>query len=360
MGRWNITDEGFVESRGHRLRYRVIGNPGAEPGRIPLLLLHGGPGVPWPRDPYPAFEIVAGAGRPLVLYDQLGCGGSDRPRDRSLWTVGGFVEEVGDVRRALGLERIHLYGLSWGGMLALEYLLTQPSGVASATLSSAMHSVARYEEEIQGLLDTLPTRVRTTLRRPPPHGGWNPPAVLSRSRSGPSPRRITLEARTARRLLPVVDNGLAVRFAELASRVPQLRGPAYDVALIEFSRRFTCRVDPLPLSVFEALIATNRKVYSAMWGPDEAHATGVLAGWSVTDRLGEIEVPVLVASGRHDDVTPAQTEELARALPDARLHVFEESSHMPVVEEPGEYAHVLLEFLASVEQGEHVTDSLTR
>jgi pimeloyl-ACP methyl ester carboxylesterase len=358
MGRVSITDEGFVESRGHRSWYRVIGEPSGDPGRIPLLLLHGGPGIPWPDELYPAFEILAREGRPLVLYDQLGCGRSDRPRDRSLWTVDSFVEEIGDVRRALGLDQIHLYGLSWGGMLALEYLLTQPAGVVSATLSSAMHSVARYEQDVEALIDTLPEAVRTTLRRPPKDGGWNPPAALSRNRSGPTYRRIELEARVARRLLPIVDNRAARKLAEYASRVPQLRAPAYDIALIEFSRHFTCRVDPLPLSVFEALIATNRAVYTAMWGPDEAHATGVLAGWSVTDRLPEIEGPVLVASGAFDDVTPLHSAELARLLPNSRRHLFERSSHMAPVEEPEAYASVLQAFLENVEQGLPANDAV--
>jgi len=357
MGRADITDEGFVETRGHRSWYQVIGEPGDDAGNIPLLLVHGGPGVPWPNDLYPAFDLLADTGRPIVLYDQLGCGRSDRPNDHSLWTIDGFVQEIDDVRQGLGLERVHLYGLSWGGMLAIEYLLTRPSGVVSATLSSAMHSVARYEQDVQPLIDTLPRTVQDTLRRAPSRNAWNPPKWLSHARSGPSARRISLEARLSRFLMPVVANRVARRAAALASHVPQLRGPAYDVALIEFSRHFTCRLDPLPLSVFEALIGTNRFVYHMMWGPDEAHATGALAGWSVTDRLPEIETPVLVTSGRFDDVTPAHSEELTRLLPNARRQLFAESSHMALLEEPEAYASAMRDFLDEIEQLSPAIDS---
>src|SRR5262245_15456277 len=103
--------EGFVDVTGGRIWYRIVGRgPGT-----PLVLLHGGPGVPSVY--LKPLEALADE-RPVVFYDQLGSGQSDRPKDNSLWTVQRFVEEVGEVRKGLGLNQIHLYCHSWGTMLA--------------------------------------------------------------------------------------------------------------------------------------------------------------------------------------------------------------------------------------------------
>ena len=99
--------EGFVPFRGYQTWYRVVGN-GETPGKLPLLCLHGGPGGT--HDYLEPLEGMAATGRRVVFYDQLGCGKSDLPDDPSLWTVELFVDEVRDVREALGLERANLVG----------------------------------------------------------------------------------------------------------------------------------------------------------------------------------------------------------------------------------------------------------
>ena len=126
--------EGFLPFRGHKVWYRIVGK-GEEPGKLPLLCLHGGPGVP--HDYLEPLEAMATGGRRAIFYDQLGCGNSDQPHDPSLWTVDLFVEEVGVVRRELGLERIHLLGQSWGGMLAMEYALTQQACLSSHIVANS-------------------------------------------------------------------------------------------------------------------------------------------------------------------------------------------------------------------------------
>src|SRR5258706_13467896 len=106
--------DGFVVFRGHQVWYRIVGGPDA-PGKRPLLCLHGGLGVP--HDYLEPLEAMAATGRRVIFYDQLGCGNSDQPHDPALWTVPLFVEELGVVRQALGLGRVHILGQSWGGML---------------------------------------------------------------------------------------------------------------------------------------------------------------------------------------------------------------------------------------------------
>ena len=116
--------EGTVAFRGFRTWYRVEGDLAASGEKLPLLVLHGGPG--FPHDYLEDLAALADDGRPVVFYDQLGCGKSDHPDDPGLWVMSTFVEEVGAVRAALGLDRIHLLGHSWGGWLALEYALGRP------------------------------------------------------------------------------------------------------------------------------------------------------------------------------------------------------------------------------------------
>jgi proline-specific peptidase len=128
------TQEGFVSFRGYDVWYRIVGDC-EESGKLPLLCLHGGPGFVW--DPFEPLEGLAATGRCVVFYDQLGCGNSNVPTDPSIYTMALHLEEVGAVRRAFGLDRVHILGHSWGGMLAMEYALTQPAGLASLILADS-------------------------------------------------------------------------------------------------------------------------------------------------------------------------------------------------------------------------------
>ena len=145
--------EGSVAFRGYNVWYRIVGER-EEPGKLPLLCLHGGPGVP--HDYLEPLEAMAATGRRVIFYDQLGCGNSDHPHDPSSWTVDLFVEEVGVVRRALGLERLHLLGQSWGGMLAMQYALTQPAGLVSLIVASSPASMRQWVAEANRLRMELP------------------------------------------------------------------------------------------------------------------------------------------------------------------------------------------------------------
>ena len=120
--------DGYIEIPGGRIWYQVVGKGDA----VPLLTLHGGPGAT--SDTLAPLQALADE-RPVIFYDQLGGGKSDQPTNEALWRIERFVEELAQVRRALGLERIHLLGQSWGTMLAVDYMLTQPDGVLSLSLS---------------------------------------------------------------------------------------------------------------------------------------------------------------------------------------------------------------------------------
>jgi L-proline amide hydrolase len=292
--------EGFVPFRGYRTWYRVAGDRD-EPGKLPLLCLHGGPGGT--HDYIEPLEGMAATGRRTIVYDQLGCGRSDLPDDPSLWTVELFVDEVGAVREALGLERVHLFGNSWGGMLAMEYALTQPPGLASLVLASAPASIPQWVEETGRLRAQLPAEVQAVLDRHEAAG--------------------------------TTDD------------------PEYTEAAMVFNRRHVCRVDPWPDCVHRSFdfIERHGVVYRTMNGPSEFHVTGTLREWSVVDRLGEIGVPTLVVTGEHDEATPAINRTVAEGIPGAESVILPGVSHMAHVEQTEDYLRLLDGFLSRVEAG---------
>src|SRR4051795_9945447 len=151
--------EGYVDYRGYRTWYRVIGDHRS--GAVPLLALHGGPGST--HHYFTPLERLADE-RPVVLYDQIGCGSSDRPRDLE-WSGEVFREELDAVRAQGGLERIHLLGTSWGGMLAVEHVLSGAQGIASLILSSTLASIDQWAEEQLVLRAALPADVVDALDR---------------------------------------------------------------------------------------------------------------------------------------------------------------------------------------------------
>jgi L-proline amide hydrolase len=259
--------EGSVTFRGHHTWYRIVGDREAQ-GRLPLLCLHGGPGCP--HDYLEPLEAIAATGRRVIFYDQLGCGNSDQPHDPLMWTVPLFVEELGAIRRAIGLDRTHLLGQSWGGMLAMEYAVTQPIGLAGLILADSSPSMPRWIAEIDRLRAELPSEVQATLRHHEAAGSTE--------------------------------------------------DPAYQEGMMVFYQRHVCRLDPWPDALnrsFEKLMR-NPEVYSTMWGASEFHVTGTLKDWDLENRLGEIRVPTLILAGRHDEATPALAETMIGAFPAPR------------------------------------------
>jgi proline-specific peptidase len=135
------TSEGRIPFGGASTWYRVVGEPELA-GAAPLLCLHGGPGGS--HDYMEPMGELARGGRRVIFYDQLGCGRSPYPEDPSKWTVELFVDEVDAVREALALERVHVLGQSWGGMLGMEYALTQPEGVESLIICDSPSSMVLW------------------------------------------------------------------------------------------------------------------------------------------------------------------------------------------------------------------------
>jgi proline-specific peptidase len=161
--------EGFVPFRGFRTWYCVVGDLAQpKPAKLPLLALHGGPGES--HDYLEPLEKLADTGRPIVFYDQLGGGNPDQPHDPSLWSVELFLDELATVRQELGLKHIHLLGYSWGGMFAMEYVLTQLAGLASLILASALANIPQWIPEANRLREELPQEVEGECKALPRTG----------------------------------------------------------------------------------------------------------------------------------------------------------------------------------------------
>jgi len=289
------TREGYVAVPGGQVWYKVVGSGDA----VPLLTLHGGPGTG--HDYLEPFEALA-SDRPVVFFDQLGCGKSDQPDDVSLWRIERFVEEVAAVRRALDLNHVHLLGHSWGGWLAIEYMMGNPSGIDSLILASTSASLRQFAEETARLKATLPQEVLDTLNR--------------------------YEA------------------------VDDFHNPEYENTMMAFYAEFVCRLDPWPEPLMRSLnnAMSNPVPYETIQGPNEFTITGNLKDWDRTDRLGEIGMPTLITCGRYDELTPACAETLHRGIPDSEMHIFEQSAHMAHLEETERYLQVVREFLGRVER----------
>lgn len=284
--------EGFLTFRGNKTYYVVYGDLISD--AVPLIGLHGGPGYPhYHLEP---LKRLAESGRPVVLYDQLGCGESDRPNDPSLWTIQLFIDELNALQDHLGITRHHILGHSWGGSLAAEYTLTRPDGLEKLILSSPLLDSKLWVAEANRLIDELPEWAAEHMKQ-----------------------------------------------HEAAGTTDSYE---YGEAYAEFARRHICRVRPYPPELVKSDQGMGLQVYNTMWGPSETHATGTLKDWTVMDRLSEIAVPTLFISGKYDEATPLQVERAQQQIPGSEWMLLDKSSHSALFEQPDEYLAAVTEFLA--------------
>ncbi|MCB1431747.1 MAG: proline iminopeptidase-family hydrolase [Alphaproteobacteria bacterium] len=286
--------EGFITiSTGHRIWYKIVGDGSG----VPLLTLHGGPGAG--HDYLEPLEAL-GNGRPVIFYDQLGCGKSDKPDARPMWTIERFADEIDEVRAALGLERIHLLGQSWGGWLGIEYLLRQPAGIVSAVLASTSASIPQFTRECERLIGEMPEEMQRALR----------------------------------------EHGLTGNYAD----------PGYQAAMMEFYKRHLCRLPEWPDCVMRTVANLDgNQVYDTINGPNEFTTIGNLRYWNRIPDLHQIRVPVLLTCGRYDELGEVCSRTILDRIADGRLEIFEHSAHVAHAEEPDAYNNTVAAFFRAVE-----------
>jgi proline iminopeptidase len=288
-------EEGFLKVPGGKVWYRRVG--GDRPG-TPLLLLHGGPGGG--HDYLTPMQALADQ-RPVILYDQLGCGRSDAPdtpADETLYRIPRFVEEVDAVRDQLGLSRIHLFGNSWGSMLAIEYMITTGGrGVEKLILSGALASVPQCVAGMNRLLDALPNN------------------------AGPRVRALIAKGDTS--------------------------SDEYNRLVQVFYERHVCRRLPWPDEVNRTVANIGKSpAYRIMNGPNEFTIVGNIKDWERRPDLGRIRVPTLITTGAYDEVTLDCHQSIRDGIAGSKLIVMPGCSHTTMDEQPAEYNVIVRRFLA--------------
>lgn len=287
------TRSGFLNVSGGPIWYRITGSGSG----VPLVVLHGGPG-----GTSCGFALLdsLGSDRPVLRYDQLGTGRSGRPDDMDLWEVDRFVEELHSIRQQLGLQRIHLLGHSWGGALAAQYVLDKGSeGIESLILSSPLLSTRDWIEDANTLRGRLPEDVQQTLAEHEAAG--------------------TLDS------------------------------DEYKEATQIFYERHIYGGSRPPMPDACAGAPGNSVIYEYMWGPTEFLSTGNLLEFDVTDRLDEIDMPVLFIAGEFDEAIPDRIRGYQEQVPDARFEMIEDAAHASLYRQPERYRQILGDFLRQVE-----------
>lgn len=287
--------EGYISFLGYRTYYRIV-NPNGT--KTPLVLLHGGPGSG--HDTYEVLDSLAFEDdRPIVMYDQLGCGKSslDDPHP-FLWKKETWIAELENLREKLSFKDIHLFGHSWGGMLSLLYMLEKkPDGIKSLILSSTLSSVKLWHDETHRLSRFLSKNDQEAIDEAEKTGDYS-----------------SLEFKIA------TENYMHMFVG----------GPWTDK-------------DPECLTRKKRF---GKESYLVAWGESEFAPTGNLKDYEVTDRLQEIKTPALLMSGANDESTPLQNKVMYENLGGEKKWIlFFKSRHMSYVEERNQYVRELVKFL---------------
>lgn len=273
----------MVPVEGGRIYVRVNGPLDAR--RAPVVMAHGGPGGNHGHF-LPAMALTGE--RAVVLYDQLDSGKSDVPNDPRNWRVERFVDEVDAIRAALGLERLHLLGGSWGGTVAAEYAMRRPKGLRSVVLESPLISTPVWISDTDRQRRSLPAPVRTEIDRCEGVGAGSD------------------------------DKGCASAIRAFYKSFNSLELPPAYVRDYE-------KALPKPF---------NEDLYRYMWGPSEFASSGTLKAYDAEPRLGRIQAPALYLVGEYDTCTPAAARRFSRQTPHAEVQVIARAAHGIPVDQP--------------------------
>jgi proline iminopeptidase len=278
---------------------RVGNNP-----KTKMLLLHGSPGAT--HEYLEAFDsYFPAAGIEYYYFDQLGSAYSDQPDEPELWDLPRFVDEVEQVRQALGLdqENFYLFGQSWGGILAIEYALKYQQHLKGLVISNMMASASDYNEYAQ------------------------------------------------KTLMPAMDRSALNEIKRLET-VGDYENPRYMELLIQhFYVHHVLRMPPeeWPDPVNRTFNQLNRNIYIPMQGPSELGLSGKLVNWNRTADLDKISVPTLVIGARYDTMDPTHLEMMSRRVQKGEYLYCPAGSHFSMYDDQKVYFDGLIRFVRNVE-----------
>ena len=282
--------EGYAQVIGGKIWYGVSGN--IRSNRIPLLVVHGGPGM---SHDYLTPLAKLAKNRAVIFYDQLDAGKSDRPNEPKNWNITRFLDEISTLISLLSIKKFNLFGNSWGGTLSAAYAATKPANLNRLILSSPLICTSTWIKDSHLLRASLPSE---TLR-----------VMETCESSGTTDSQKYLDA--------------------------------VDI----FYKMHLCRVDPWPEPVLNTMNLVNSVCYESMWGPNEFTCNGILKNYDGSKDLYKIDVPTLVTCGDFDEATPKSTKKFSNMIPNSNFKNFKASSHMAFIEEESEYLNLLENFL---------------
>ena len=281
-----MIEEKYIPFREYQTYVRIVKEDDQD--SVPILLLHGGPG-----STHNYFEVLdpLAKRRPVISYDQLGCGNSYVDHHPQLWTLSTWVEELDNVIKSLHLTRFHLLGQSWGGMLALAYALQQPQGLQSLILSSTLSSSQLWGREQHRMLKYMTKEEQDAIAKAEETGNWQDEMAQK-----------------------AIARYMKLHCADIKDNDPEC---------LRREKR------------------SGTESYMTAWGPNELTPQGTLKNFDVTDKLCEIKVPCLIISGTDDLCTPLIAKTMYDHLPYARWELFANARHMVFAEHTEQYVKLL-------------------
>ena len=295
---WSCTNnnlklgEGFLETNGGKVWYDVSG----QGDKTPLVILHGGPG-------YPSYSLnqltELNNERPVVMYDQLGCGRSDRITDTNLLTIVSYTEQLDDLLNALDLEEVYLYGHSWGTILGVEYFLKHPTRVKGMVLSSPCLDLDLWLKDAEILISKLPDSTQFYINQ-----------SIRNENSDPENMKEAINL---------------------------------------FYNTYYTTKQPISEDMQKTIDGVGYNVYEYMWGKEDYVVTGTLKGYDVTSKLSQVNVPTFYLTGEFDAARPSTVQHYSELTPNSKFHVITNAGHQTVHDNPMETISVIRDFLLELE-----------
>jgi len=269
--------------------------------RIKVLLLHGGPAAT--GEYMECFEsFFPKEGIEFYEYDQLGSYRSDKPTDSSLWTTDRFVEEVEQVRKAIGADATNFYilGNSWGGILGMSYALKYQDNMKALIVANMMASCPEYGEYSKVLAKQMDPKVVEEIKAIEAKGEFTSP-----------------------------------RYMELLTP--------------NFYNEHICRLKEWPEPVTRSFSHMNYEIYKMMQGPSEFGIAGRLANWDVKNRLKEIKIPTLMIGAKHDTMDPEAMKEQSTLVQKGRYLYCPNGSHLAMYDDQQVFMTGVIQFIRDVD-----------
>lgn len=285
-------ESGYIATPHGRLWYRINGKAHFSAGKTPLVCLHGGPGS---SHHYLLPLVDLADTRPVILFDQLDCGLSDRPGRNENWKTERFVSEIDIVRDALNLSSVALYGNSCGSTWIAPYVANNPAGVRAVIFASPFLAAKPFQQDTARLRAALPPATLATLLRHETAGTTH--------------------------------------------------SDEYHEAVFAWYKRHVCRLPDWPRYLMRTIDLFNNDLYGYMWGPSEPKLNGTLASFDVSADLKKIAAPSWFVCGEFDEMTPSTTRAFAKMTENSKFTAIADASHTPHIEQRDKFMNLARAFL---------------